>query len=281
MSKFQPEKLNVSYKDEIRTKTFLFPRKYTLTHSDESGELFLSIGKNYDFDQINYNIRDEVLGSWEKDDKEYLLITLEVDNGDDISNTIKRDKIFRQEIVLALMAIVYGDNLFFENNKELYEAPVRVKFNSKFSEYDTLEDWGMVKDYKYNLDRYNNELPNYKFNPFPILPPVQTPGYIKAINEKKKKRDNAIEMALITILDKYISSEVYTLFGNNTPYCIKKSEIIDAKVVNTYGPCREEYEIVIGLKVGKRLPFYNNMIITFLIDENGVKIKNVKNPKYK
>ena len=233
MSKFQPEKLNVSYKDEIRTKTFLFPRKYTLTHSDESGELFLSIGKNYDFDQINYNIRDEVLGSWEKDDKEYLLITLEVDNGDDISNTIKRDKIFRQEIVLALMAIVYGDNLFFENNKELYEAPVRVKFNSKFSEYDTLEDWGMVKDYKYNLDRYNNELPNYKFNPFPILPPVQTPGYIKAINEKKKKRDNAIEMALITILDKYISSEVYTLFGNNTPYCIKKSEIIDAKVVNT------------------------------------------------
>lgn len=281
MSKFQPEKLNVSYKDEIRTKTFLLPRKYTLTHSDESGELFLSIGKNYDFDQINYNIRDEVLGSWEKDDKEYLLITLEVDNGDDISNTIKRDKIFRQEIVLALMAIVYGDNLFFENNKELYEAPVRVKFNSKFSEYDTLEDWGMVKDYKYNLDRYNNELPNYKFNPFPILPPVQTPGYIKAINEKKKKRDNAIEMALITILDKYISSEVYTLFGNNTPYCIKKSEIIDAKVVNTYGPCREEYEIVIGLKVGKRPPFYNNMIITFLIDENGVKIKNVKNPKYK
>ena len=281
MIKFQPEKLNVSYKDEIRTKTFLFPRKYTLTHSDESGELFLSIGKNYDFDQINYNIRDEVLGSWEKDDKEYLLITLEVDNGDDISNTIKRDKIFRQEIVLALMAIVYGDNLFFENNKELYEAPVRVKFNSKFSEYDTLEDWGMVKDYKYNLDRYNNELPNYKFNPFPILPPVQTPGYIKAINEKKKKRDNAIEMALITILDKYISSEVYTLFGNNTPYCIKKSEIIDAKVVNTYGPCREEYEIVIGLKVGKRPPFYNNMIITFLIDENGVKIKNVKNPKYK
>ena len=67
----------------------------------------------------------------------------------------------------------------------------------------------------------------------------------------------------------------------NANYCIKKSEIMDAKVVNTYGPCSEEYEIVIGLKVGKRPPFYNNMIITFLIDENGVKIKNVKNPKYK
>ena len=281
MFKFQPSKLNVDYKGNVGTKEPIIPRKYTLTHSDETGELFLSIGNNYDLDQINYGVRDEVLGCWEKNDKYYLFITLELDNGEDLTNTIKRDKIFREEIPLALMAIVYGDSIFLENNRELYEAPVRVKFNSKVSEYDTLEEWGKVKDYKYNLKRYNNELPNYKFNPFPILPPVQTPGYIKAINEKKKKRDNAIEMALITILDKYISSEVYTLFGNNTPYCIKKSEIIEAKVVNTYGPCREEYEIVIGLKVGKRPPFYNNMIITFLIDENGVKIKNVKNPKYK
>ena len=28
-----------------------------------------------------------------------------------------RDKIFRQEIVLALMAVVYGDNLLFSKNK--------------------------------------------------------------------------------------------------------------------------------------------------------------------
>ena len=169
----------------------------------------------------------------------------------------------------------------FENNKELYEAPIRVKFNSKFSEYDTLEEWGQVQDYKYKFESYRNESTNYKFNPFPILPPVQNQEYMKAVNEKKKKRDSAIEMALITMLDKYISSEVYTLFGKNTPYCIKRAEVMDAKAVNTYGPCSEEYEIVVGLKVGKRPPFYNNMIITFLINENGVKIKNVKNPRYK
>ena len=281
MFKFQPSKLNVDYKGNVGIKEPIIPRKYTLTHSDETGELFLSIGNNYDLDQINYGIRDEVLGCWGKDDKYYLFITLELDNGEDLTNTIKRDKIFREEIPLALMAIVYGDSIFLENNRELYEAPVRVKFNSKVSEYDTLEEWGRVKDYKYNLDRYNNELPNYKFNPFPILPPVQTPGYLKAVKDKKKQRDSAIEKALISILEPYISREVYTSFGRDIPYCIKKSEIMDAKVVNTYGPCSEEYEIVIGLKVGKRPPFYNNMIITFLIDENGVKIKNVKNPKYK
>ena len=281
MFKFQPSKLNVDYKGNVGTKEPMIPRKYTLTHSDETGELFLSIGNNYDLDQINYEIRDEVLGCWEKDDKYYLFITLELDNGEDLTNTIKRDKIFREEIPLALMAIVYGDSIFLENNRELYEAPVRVKFNSRISEYDTLEEWRKVKDYKYNLDRYNNELPNYKFNPFPILPPVQTPGYLKAVKNEKKQRDSAIEKALISTLEPYISREVYTSFGRDIPYCIKKSEIMDAKVVNTYGPCSEEYEIVIGLKVGKRPPFYNNMIITFLINENGVKIKNVKNPKYK
>lgn len=279
MSKFQPEKLNVSYKDKISINSSLIPRKYTLTHSDESGELFLSIGSKYDLDQIDYNNRDEVLGSWEKDNEYYLLITVEVDKGEDLSNTIRRDKIFRQELPLALMAIIYGDNLLLENNKELYEAPIRVKFNSKINEYNMLEEWGKVNDYKYNVNRYNNELPNYKFNPFPILPPVQLPNYLKPIKNKNKQKDAVIERALITMLESYISTQVYTLFGKNTPYCIKQSEIINARVVNTYGPCSEEYEIVVGIKAGKRPIFYNNLIITFLIAGNGVKIKDVKTPK--
>ena len=279
MSKFQPEKLNVSYKDKISINSSLIPRKYTLTHSDESGELFLSIGSKYDLDQIDYNNRDEVLGSWEKDNEYYLLITVEVDKGEDLSNTIRRDKIFRQELPLALMAIIYGDNLLLENNKELYEAPIRVKFNSKINEYNMLEEWGKVKDYKYNVNRYNNELPNYKFNPFPILHPVQPPNYLKPIKNKNKQKDAVIERALITMLESYISTQVYTLFGKNTPYCIKQSEIINARVVNTYGPCSEEYEIVVGIKAGKRPIFYNNLIITFLIAGNGVKIKDVKTPK--
>ena len=74
MFKFQPSKLNVDYKGNVGTKEPIIPRKYTLTHSDETGELFLSIGNNYDLDQINYGVRDEVLGCWEKDDKYYLFI---------------------------------------------------------------------------------------------------------------------------------------------------------------------------------------------------------------
>lgn len=274
--KFEPTKLNVKYKDDVSTKENIIPRRYTLTHSDETGELFLTIGKKYDLDSIDYNMRDEVIASWENDGKYYLMINLEVDNELGLPNVIIRDKIFREELPLAITAIVYGDNLFLENNKELYDAPVIVKFNSNINEYNTIEEWGKIKDYKYELERDNNDLSNYKFNPFPILPPVQPPDYNKFINNKKNERCKAIENALIATLEPYIKSEVYTTFGKNTPYCLRKSEILEAKSVNTYGPCTEEYEIVIGLKVGKRPQFYNNMIITFLITENRVKIKNVK-----
>lgn len=277
--KFEPTKLNVKYKDKVSTKENIIPRRYTLTHSDETGELFLTIGEKYDFDSIDYTMRDEVFASWEKDNKYYLMINVEVDNELGLSNAIIRDKIFREELPLAITAIVYGDNLFFENNRDLYESPVIIKFNSDIKEYDTVEEWGKIRDYKYDLQRDNNEISKYDFNPFPILPPVQPQYYNKFINNKKNEMCKAIENALIVTLQPYISSEVYTVFGKNTPYCLKKSEILEAKSVNTYGPCTEEYEIIIGLKVGKRPPFHNNMIITFLITENGVKIKNVKTPR--
>ena len=281
MFELKKDRLNVIFKDNIGKSRPIMPRKYTLTHSDEDGELFLSIGKRYDLDQINYNVRDEVLGSWEKNDKNdkvYLLITLEIDNGDDIGNTINRDKIFRQELTLALVAIIYGDNLFLENNKELYDASVIIKFNCQIKEYDVLENWGKIKDYKYNESNNRNEFPNYKFNPFPMMPPAPTPGYKNGYNNKKQM-DIIIKNALISMLDPYISSEVDIIFGKNTPYCIKKSEILDAKVIRSYGECNEEYEIVVGIRAGRRPPFYNNLIITFSINEKRVKIKSVKNPK--
>lgn len=278
MFELKKDKLKVSFKDNIGKSRPIMPRKYTLTHSDETAELFLSIGNKYDLDKINYSVRDEVLGSWEKDDEYYLLINIEVGNNNDINSIIKRDEVFRRELPLALTAIVYGDNLFLENNKELYDASVIIKFNCQIKEYDVLEKWGKIKDYKYNESNNRNEFPNNKFNPFPMMPPAPTPGYKNGYNNKKQM-DIIIKNALISMLDPYISSEVNIIFGKNTPYCIKKSEILDAKVIRSYGECNEEYEIVVGIRAGRRPPFYNNLIITFSINEKRVKIKSVKNPK--
>jgi hypothetical protein len=54
---FDPSKLTVRYRgnsDFVNSQTIeeLFPRTYTLTHSDVTRELFLSIGPSYDSSQV-------------------------------------------------------------------------------------------------------------------------------------------------------------------------------------------------------------------------------------
>ena len=41
-------------------------RKYTLTHSDVTAELFLDIGYVYNYEVVNCEMRDEVLAKMEK-----------------------------------------------------------------------------------------------------------------------------------------------------------------------------------------------------------------------
>ena len=66
MSNFNPEKLSVSFIPPASTARPLAGRKYTLTHSDLTGQLFLSIGYIYDLDAINKKMRDEVIAQWQK-----------------------------------------------------------------------------------------------------------------------------------------------------------------------------------------------------------------------
>ena len=69
MSNLDPAKLHVKYVDGVTASSPLVPRCYTLTHSDSSGELFLTIGKTYNQSQVSgwYTrlMRDEVTAEWQ------------------------------------------------------------------------------------------------------------------------------------------------------------------------------------------------------------------------
>ncbi|RBP07999.1 staygreen protein [Rossellomorea aquimaris] len=58
MSEFKPEKLTVTYLPPASIFNPVDNRKYTLTHSDTTGELFLSIGCHFDLEKINPSMRD-------------------------------------------------------------------------------------------------------------------------------------------------------------------------------------------------------------------------------
>jgi hypothetical protein len=147
MSRLNPEKLSVEFRDGITAVEPIIPRRYTLTHSDITAELFLTIGSTYAYDKIN-DMRDEVLGEWMRYGIGYVYcVYLYVDGQYGPYMAAMRDRIFRRELSLALEAIRYGDRKLFEAYPELDNAPITVYFMSSIPQYNKVENWRTFSEY--------------------------------------------------------------------------------------------------------------------------------------
>ncbi len=143
LNNFNPEKLYVVYKEGITATEPVIPRRYTLTHSDLTGDLFLTIGIHYAWDNIT-PMRDEVLGEWKQFGCSlYYCVYLHIDQGQYSENvSAKRNKIFRRELPLALKAIRYGDRFFFNAHPNLDQATILINFMSIYPQFASQERWG-------------------------------------------------------------------------------------------------------------------------------------------
>jgi len=158
MAHYKPEKLHVDLALELQDESLL--RCYTLTHSDRTGDLFLTVGRAYDEEAISgwYTrlMRDEVLGEWQDEDGLSLHIHCHVSGGLVLGPAKWRDSIFRQHLLMVLEAICNGDADFFAQHMQFQEAPVRVHFHAKQSSLDRVEGWGCVQDYLINNYSFSN-----------------------------------------------------------------------------------------------------------------------------
>jgi hypothetical protein len=128
-------------------------RRYTLTHSDVSGDLFLTIGSEYDRQalgalQVRLE-RDEVLGDWVlTEDGPRLDLHMAAQGGLPVFGTgAMRRRIFCHYRPLVLSALRYGDRAFAEAHPELDEAPVVARFHWR-SGRDDREPWGRWGDWR-------------------------------------------------------------------------------------------------------------------------------------
>jgi len=153
MTRLIPEKLHVKYLHNVSPDELVVPRFYTLTHSDSTGDLFLSIGPCYDTKRISgfYTrlMRDEVLAELKKDpDGLSLNVYCHVSGGFVLGRAKWRYGIFCSELSLALEAIRFGDKALFDHNPRLDKIPVLVHFKSTNTRYNKTEKWGLLEDYK-------------------------------------------------------------------------------------------------------------------------------------
>jgi hypothetical protein len=152
MARLDPGKLHTPFGKSLAAEGPLFPRCYTLTHSDLTGDLFLTIAPNYNRRQTagwyTRLMRDEVLAAWEqKDGRAVLHVHCHVSGGWCVGSAGFRDAIFQHELPLVLEALRYGDRRLFKLYPDLEQAPVWVHFHARQKKYNRVEDWGPMANY--------------------------------------------------------------------------------------------------------------------------------------
>lgn len=152
MSRLNPAKLHTRFVGGAAPDGPPMPRRYTLTHSDVTGDLFLTIGADYDRRQIGgwYTrlMRDEVLAEWRDDGSGPILhVYCHVSGGLIVGSAGWRYEIFQRELPLVLEAFRYGDRALFESHPHLDHAAIRIRFSAKQSRYRLSEMWGQPADY--------------------------------------------------------------------------------------------------------------------------------------
>lgn len=152
MNRLNPQKLRIRFRGGSTPVAACVPRCYTLTHSDLTGELYLTIGPTFDRAQISgwYTrlMRDEVLANWEETEAELALhVHCHVKGGLVLGSAEWREAIFRRELPLVLEAFRFADRRLVEAQPELDRAPVWVHFHGGMSHADQAELWGTFGDY--------------------------------------------------------------------------------------------------------------------------------------
>jgi hypothetical protein len=157
MTHLDPKKLHVRSSAGGHSPPGIIPRRYTLTHSDRTGELFLTIGAEYDRKQISglYTrlMRDEVLAEWRLDKAGPALHVLcHVSGGLVLGGAAWRASIFEHHMPQVLQAFRYGDRAHFSANPELDQAPVYVHFQARQQDLHRVTHWGVCGDFAFNVD---------------------------------------------------------------------------------------------------------------------------------
>jgi hypothetical protein len=148
-----PKRLPVSYLIGAAPDKLDLTGRYALTHSDTTGELFLSVGDQYNMRQISgvYTslMRDDILAELVSDnDRLGLRVCCDVGGGL-VTGTAKwRNDIVHAESPLIMEPIRFINRTLLSTTTDLDQTPVKVFFQSSSPRYSRIEDWGVIGDYK-------------------------------------------------------------------------------------------------------------------------------------
>lgn len=154
MAHLNPSLLHVQFIDGTNKYGPLSPRAYTLTHSDVTGELFLTIGKDINYPQImglyTRLMRDEVLAEWELSEPITLHVFCHVSGGLIFGTPRMRYNIFKYHMPMVLEAFCYGERTLLKEHPELAKGRIVIHYVARQKKYNLDDFWGVLEEYQKN-----------------------------------------------------------------------------------------------------------------------------------
>ncbi len=148
MKRIDTNKVFTQYRDIVTPTYPLKNRKYTMTHSDITGDLFVTVALVYADDLIT-SMQDQVLLHWIKTNEALVLYgKVIIDGSGALGNPDIRNKIFIKELPTALQAIRYGDRFLFNKYPTLDNSKILIKFISSDPNYNKLYSFGNIGMYQ-------------------------------------------------------------------------------------------------------------------------------------
>lgn len=136
-------KLTVNIMEDIKDP---LDRKYTLTHSDDTGMRFLFIGLEYASEEFS-ELRDEVIAHFERSHDNYILkVFCSLSCTKSRYSSDERLAIFKRHMPRVLKAIIGGDLEYIFSIPPLLEAQTHIHYCYD-EENEIIETMGKVNEY--------------------------------------------------------------------------------------------------------------------------------------
>jgi hypothetical protein len=141
------QKLQVNLLNDIKEPA---NRKYTLTHSDETGMRYLFIDNQFAAEEYDA-LMDHVIAQWHYDHKYLLQVYCYLVCPASKYSVFERYHIFKRHMPRVIKVILFGDEQYIRANKSLLQADIEVFYMLDEDRIYIEEEYGSVSDILYNL----------------------------------------------------------------------------------------------------------------------------------
>lgn len=167
-NRLRPLLTPITYDSSSTITKFQLPRKYTSTHSDETKEIYISIGATYNpillASEEAREVQSQVVGRWKCRNGKYQIHFTVLVSTEKNPYPFFRNLIFCQELGVVLEGFAFAETALLKLYPSLAQTKIYVHFKSINPAYERVEYWHRLGSWVTRSCQIKSEGPYHRFS---------------------------------------------------------------------------------------------------------------------